>query len=691
MRNNEEINIMNNSFPEILAPAGGGEQLTAALNAGADAVYFGATDFNARRNAENFTDADFLAAVRACHVRGVKVNVTLNTLILNEEFDRLLQTLRLIAESGADAVIVQDLAVAALVKKHVPTIRLHASTQMAAHNLAGVHALRDMGFSRVVLARELSLREIAAITENAGCETEVFVHGAHCMSASGLCYMSSLFGGRSGNRGLCAQPCRLNFTNDKRDHALSLRDLSLLRHLDDLKRAGVASFKIEGRMKRPEYVAAAVTACRQALAGEPYDEARLQAVFSRSGFTDGYFTGKINGAMFGARGKEDVTAAAGVLQELRGLYKDERKRVPLTMRLIAEAGSPLTLTVSDGERAVVKTGPAPEIAKNAPTTPEKAAAGLAKLGGTPYYCDAPEVSVGQGLLLPASVLNALRRDAVQELSELRGGVRHAFAEPTAGLLPAPGRGPDAPALRLRFARASQVFDTDRAEKLILDAREILRFPEKLRPFLPKLTAELPVLIYPGDEDRALADLRALKDFGVTEVLCENIGAVRLTKAAGLTPLGGMHLNLVNALAVRQAEALGVTDNTISFECALGQFDACRGAGKLGLVGWGHLPLMRLRACPNRDLKGCGDCRGRAEVRDRRGDAFPLVCADRRFSTLLNPVPLCVSGLRLPHADFVTLYFTVESRQTAEAVAAAMLRGEKPAPNVTAGLYNKKLL
>ena len=389
---------MNNSFPEILAPAGGGEQLTAALNAGADAVYFGATDFNARRNAENFTDADFLAAVRACHVRGVKVNVTLNTLILNEEFDRLLQTLRLIAESGADAVIVQDLAVAALVKKHVPTIRLHASTQMAAHNLAGVHALRDMGFSRVVLARELSLREIAAITENAGCETEVFVHGAHCMSASGLCYMSSLFGGRSGNRGLCAQPCRLNFTNDKRDHALSLRDLSLLRHLDDLKRAGVASFKIEGRMKRPEYVAAAVTACRQALAGEPYDEARLQAVFSRSGFTDGYFTGKINGAMFGARGKEDVTAAAGVLQELRGLYKDERKRVPLTMRLIAEAGSPLTLTVSDGERAVVKTGPAPEIAKNAPTTPEKAAAGLAKLGGTPYYCDAPEVSVGQGLL-----------------------------------------------------------------------------------------------------------------------------------------------------------------------------------------------------------------------------------------------------------------------------------------------------
>lgn len=680
--------------PEILAPVGGKEQLTAALNAGADAVYFGASDFNARRNADNFTDGDFLSAVRACHVRGVKVNVTLNTLVTNGELDRLVETLRLIAQSGADAVIVQDPAVAALVRQCAPTLKLHASTQMAAHNLSGVLELRDLGFSRVVLARELSFKEIAHITKNAGCEIEVFVHGAHCMSASGLCYMSAVFGGRSGNRGLCAQPCRLGFKNDKRDFTLSLRDLSLLSHLPELTAAGVASFKIEGRMKRPEYVAAAVTACRQALSGEPYDEERLRAVFSRSGFTDGYYTGHVNGQMFGFRQKEDVTAAAGVFSDLRALYKDEYKRVPLQMTLTAKAGKRVALSVSDGRHDVAVSGDVPEKARTSPTTPEKAAAAVAKLGGTPYFCDSPDVVLDDGLMLPSSALNALRREAIEQLSAIRAGQPHAFTEPEI-LLPSTGRTPaptgKIPPLRLRFARAKTVFDLPEAQKLILDAREILRFKDDLRPFLPKLTAELPVLIYPADEDRVLEDLRALSDYGVREVLCENIGAVRLVKTAGLTPLGGMHLNLLNALAVREYEKRGVLDNTVSFENNLSAFSSLRGAGKLGFVGWGHLPLMRLRACPNRDDKGCGDCKGRAAVFDRRGEKFPLVCADRRFSTLLNPVPLCAVGLPLPDADFMTLYFTVEPKEEAERIARDILAGQKPNKTVTAGLYNKKLL
>lgn len=680
--------------PEILAPVGGKEQLTAALNAGADAVYFGASDFNARRNADNFTDEEFLSAVRACHIRGVKVNVTLNTLVTNGELERLVSTIRLIADSGADAVIVQDPAVAALVKKCAPTLRLHASTQMAAHNLSGVLELRDLGFSRVVLARELSFKEIAHITKNAGCEIEVFVHGAHCMSASGLCYMSSVFGGRSGNRGLCAQPCRLGFKNDKRDFTLSLRDLSLLSHLPDLTAAGVSSFKIEGRMKRPEYVAAAVTACRQALAGEAYDEDRLKAVFSRSGFTDGYFTGRVNGQMFGSRQKEDVTAAAGVLTDLQALYKDEYKRVPLRMTLTAKTGERLVLSVSDGEHDVTVSGDTPEAARTSPTSPEKAAAAITKLGGTPYSCVSPEIVLDAGLMLPASALNALRREAVEKLSDLRAGRPHAFTEPDLLFEPSERTAVPAenlPPLRLRFGRAKTVFDLPEAEKLILDAREILRFKDDLRPFLPKLTAELPVLIYPADEDRVREDLKALSDYGVKEVLCENIGAVRLVKTAGLTPLGGMHLNLLNALAVRAYEKIGVLDNTVSFENNLSAFSSLRGAGKLGFVGWGHLPLMRLRACPNRDEKGCGDCKGRAAVFDRRGEKFPLVCSDRRFSTLLNPVPLCAVGLPLPDADFMTLYFTIEPKEEAERIARDILAGKKPKQTVTAGLYNKKLL
>ncbi|MBR5411212.1 MAG: U32 family peptidase [Clostridia bacterium] len=677
--------------PEILAPAGGREQLTAALLSGADAVYFGASDFNARRNAENFTDEDFYEAVKACRVRGVKAHITLNTLILNGETDRLLRTLRLVAESGADAVIVQDLAVAALVKRHVPTLPLHASTQMAVHNLAGVKLLRDMGFARVVLARELSLKEIAAITKDAGVETEVFVHGAHCMSASGLCYLSAMLGGRSGNRGLCAQPCRLDFKNGQRGHALSLKDLSLLDHLGDLAEAGVSSFKIEGRMKRPEYVAAAVTACKQALAGEHYDAESLRAVFSRSGFTDGYYAGKVNGDMFGYRKKEDVEAAAGVLAGLRALYKDEPKRVSLGMRLTAAEGEPTALFVSDGEREVTVTGPAPERALNAPTSPEKAAAALAKLGGTPYACASPEVSVGEGLLLPASALNALRREAVEKLSALRAEKHHAYVEgEPLSLTPGPAPA-GAPAMRLRFQTETQVFDHPKAEKLILNADKLLAAADRFKDLLPKFAAELPVLIYPGDEEKTRQTLASLKALGVREILCENVGAVRLTLEAGLTPLGGMHLNLTNALAVRETERLGVTDNTLSFECPFLQFDACRGDGKLGFVGWGHLPLMRLRACPNRGKTGCGACKGEGvTVKDRRGDDFPLLCEGRRFSTLLNPVPLCVTGLKLPRADFMTLYFTVEPRKDALAVFEAVLRGEKPVPAVTAGLYNKTL-
>lgn len=676
--------------PEILAPAGSREQLEAAVKSGADAVYFGASDFNARRNAENFSDADFLDAVRYCKIRGVKAYITLNTLITDPETEKLLRTLRLIAESGADAVIVQDLAVAALVKTHVPSLALHASTQMAVHNAAGALLLEKYGFSRIVLARELSMREIKAICDSVNAQIEVFVHGAHCMSVSGLCYLSSVFGGRSGNRGLCAQPCRLGFRNDLRAYTLSLKDLSLIPHLRPLADAGVCSFKIEGRMKRPEYVGAAVAACRDQLAGKTPDLETLKSVFSRSGFTDGYFTENVNGEMFGFRSKEDVVSAAQVLPTLRNLYKEEPKRVALHMRFLAKRGVPAALTLRDGENEITVFGETPQEAKTVPLTPERAGSALTKLGGTPYFCKDVASEIDAGLMLPNSALNALRREALEKLGEKRGGSAHPFKE---GRSPAPALrpAPPAPRLRLRFQNIRQLFDRPEAEKIILDLFEILRFPEKAAAVLPKLTAELPVLIYPGEEAKTAEALQKIKAMGIREVLCENIGSIKLVSDAGLTPLGGMHLNILNATALAEYEKLGLSDNTLSFEMNFGDMKNCAAGGKTGYIAYGHLPLMRLRACPNRDESGCGNCEGRAEITDRRGDQFTLLCSRRRFSTLYNPIPLCATGFPPPKTDFATLYFTYEEKDACEKITADFLAGKKPDFPVTAGLYNKKLL
>lgn len=683
---------------EILAPVGGAEQLRAALNTGADAVYFGAADFNARRNAENFSAEDFTAAVARCHARDVKVYVTLNTLVTDAELPALTNTLRLIADSGADAVIVQDLGVAALVRRCCPTLRLHASTQMAVHNVSGAKQLEKMGFSRIVTARELSLREIAAVASAVDCEIEVFVHGAQCMSASGLCYLSSSLGGRSGNRGLCAQPCRLNFKAGEREYALSLKDMSLLAHLDALKAAGVASFKIEGRMKRPEYVAAAVDAVKKTLNGKAADTDALRRVFSRSGFTDGYLQGRRTLEMFGVRGKEDVTAAAGVLPGLQALYKDEYKRAAITMRLQLSMGTPSTLTVSDGKHTVTAHGDKPELARTRALDRALCERSLLKLGGTPYTCEQVDCVLSPELTLSASALNALRRNALSMLDSLRAGQPHDFTPPPAAWIAPDGGGPrkkeTAPRkkqLWLRFRSADQLPANVRAARLILPLEEIFAAPHLLQTHGDKLTAELPVLIYPAMEEKTMETLRQLRAQGLKTVLCENIGAVRMAKEAGLTPIGGAHLNITNRLALLSYESLGVAANTLSFELHFKDINALRGRGKTGFLAYGHMPLMRFRACPMQGINGCGDCGGARTLTDRRGEGFPVLCSGRQFSTLYNPVPLYTGNMKLPEADFCTLYFTVEDKKTCAAVLAAFLEHKNPDFRKTAGQYDKKLL
>jgi len=238
---------------EILSPAGSPEAVIAAVQNGADSVYLGLGDFNARRGAKNFTDEEFEKAVRYCHVRGCKVYVTLNTLVNDRETEKALRAARLASDAGADGIIIQDIGLISIVRSALPDIPLHGSTQMSVHNLAGAEAAAEMGISRIVLARELSLEQIKFITAHSSIETEVFAHGALCFCHSGQCYMSSLIGRRSGNRGMCAQPCRMQYSLGGRmdDYPMSLKDNCLVDRLQEIEEAGVACVKIEGRMKRP--------------------------------------------------------------------------------------------------------------------------------------------------------------------------------------------------------------------------------------------------------------------------------------------------------------------------------------------------------------------------------------------------------------------------------------------------------
>lgn len=337
---------MNKSLnPEILAPAGSMESLTAAVRCGADAVYIGAKRYSARASAQNFDKQELEKAVYYCHARGVKVYLALNTLLTDDEMDDAAETVKEACSLPVDAVIVQDIGLASFIRSACPSLRLHGSTQMSIHTPQGAKELYRQGFSRVVLARELSKEEIAEIAESCPIELEVFVHGALCMSVSGQCYFSSLLGGRSGNRGQCAQPCRLPFSvQGGTGHDLSLKDLSLLHHLGGLRGLGVHSFKIEGRMKRPEYVAASVAAAKKAvsLGFLPYEDSKLlEQVFSRSGFTDGYYGEQLGRKMFGTRTKEDVAGAQpALLSQIRAQYKDEKQRIPVSFGAPNKRGAP---------------------------------------------------------------------------------------------------------------------------------------------------------------------------------------------------------------------------------------------------------------------------------------------------------------------------------------------------------------
>lgn len=680
---------------EILAPAGGEAQLRAAVLCGADAVYLGLRGFNARAGAENFDENTLPQTVGWCHARGVRVYVTLNTLVTDRELPQWLHSLDAVAAAGVDGVLVQDLGLAKIIRQRYPTLPLHASTQMTIHNLAGARLLEEMGFAQVVLARELSKEEIAAICAGTSMRCEVFVHGALCMSVSGQCYLSSVLGERSGNRGRCAQPCRLDFKSHGRGYALSLKDLTLTDRLRELEALGVASFKIEGRLKRPEYVAAAVTACRQSLAGEVPDLETLQSVFSRSGFTDGYYTGQRDLTMFGTRTREDAAAAAEVLGKLSALTRNEVGRLPVDMVLTMAPGEPATLAVTDGTHRVEVAGEVPQTALTRPTDEELARRALEKCGGTPFYLQNLTCHIGEGLMLPLSALNRLRAAALTALAEARSVVVPYPQAPAAAGEPAGRARPTgAPRLGCRLAAAAQMTPAIRrgGGRLSLPLHELAERPELLETGAERWVAELPAFCAPQQEEAVMRALRKLKEQGLTAALCGNLGSLLMAREAGLRIIGDYGLNIINSPAAQQAAALGCDEITLSFECERNAARNIHSPVPIGVIAYGRLPLMLLRNCPGKTAAGCGDCRGINHITDRRGEDFPLQCQNRQYTHLLNPRPLFLSD-RLPEwdfCDFLTLRFTTETPAECDAILEMYQTGAAPAEPFTRGLYYRTL-
>ena len=682
---------------EILAPVGSEEMLRAAVFSGADAVYLGFSGFNARTGAGNF-DADSLKeAVRFCHARGVAVHVALNTTVYGTELSALEQAIRAVAASGADAVICQDLAVATLIGKIAPQLPRHGSTQMSVHTLQGALELKELGFTRVVLARELSLSEVEHITKHCGIETECFIHGALCMSVSGQCYMSAFLGGRSGNRGSCAGPCRLPFEANAlpegkpgRLHHLSLKDNSAIDKLDKLQALGVASAKIEGRLRTPEYVAAAVSACLAGREGRAYDRDLLKNAFSRSGFTSGYLDGKIDGTMFGVRSEADAELTKKTLPMLRELYRRERSRVPVQMKLeIEEGGEKLTVTDADGNKAFAYGDAEPQPARTDPT--ESLNRSLTKTGGTPFTAEKITVEMDGGpWFIPGSVVNELRREALDALLKKREVLRpwptteeHVAALPQRTL-------PPRRTLRARFERWDQVPERalDGVEYLILPIAQADRVPREWRA---KTLLELPRVMFGALEQDTARRIAATQDAGFAGYEVSNIAHLRLCR--GLPMTGGFGLNITNNVAAQFYAEQGLSSLLILPEVKDSDIASIAPArdGKpvpTGVMVYGHMPLMVTRACPLQNIHDCAHCDKTGVLTDRKAKKFPVRCG-LGVRTIYNPVPIYMGDKPGALAvDYGVAYFTLESREEAAQILDSIRTHAPFEGDFTRGLYFK---
>ena len=686
---------------ELLAPAGSMDALRAAVQNGANAVYLGCGPFNARQSAKNFTPQTLKDAVKYCHIRGVDVHLTLNTLVSDKEISQVSEMIRHAAECCVDAFIVQDLGVVQRCRQIAPHIAIHGATQMTVHSLPGVQFCAAMGLKRVVLSRELSREEIRYICAHSPIEIEVFAHGALCMCYSGQCYMSAMIGGRSGNRGRCAQPCRQSYGYHHWEgkYPLSLKDNCLVHYLQELEEMGVASIKLEGRMKKPEYVATVTAVYRKAL-----DEARvtdsmmeaLMTAFNRQGFTDGYYTGRINRKMFGIR--EDTKDDPQWLQAARNSYEaGETQLVDITFRgMVGVDGSWLMATDPEGRTCRVD-GPIPELARNVPLTDAALAQRIAKTGGTPYRCVEVRAHVDPGLTISAAAVNAMRRDVLNQLTALRARREdHPIRKPAS--IPHYKAPRGLPGLTIQVTSREQL-----TPKLVNTETTLLYIPihilmqdQKLLQTMARrgrVAAVLPRIVHDGELPKLQHDMMILAEQGIRDVLAGNLGLLLPAREAGLRIHGDFGLNIYNSAAMNLLRELELASATASFEMTLPQIRDLSKAVNTELIAYGRLPLMVTEHCLIKNRTGECSCQNTVtKLTDKTGAEFPIIkdCGNCR-SVLLNGRKLSWLDRQDDLAKLglwaIRLYFTTENAREVDRVIGDYLDPQPFDPGAcTRGLY-----
>ena len=690
---------------ELLAPAGSMEALRAAVQNGANAVYLGCGQFNARQSAENFTPQTLTEAVKYCHIRGVAVHLTLNTLVSDRETPEIVSLIRHAAISGVDAFIVQDLGVVRLCKQIAPHIPVHGSTQMTIHSLPGVLLCAAWGMSRVVLSRELSREQIKYICQNSPIEIEAFGHGALCMSYSGQCYLSSAIGGRSGNRGRCAQPCRQSYGYGRWQdlHPLSLKDNCLVRYVKDLEDMGVASLKLEGRMKRSEYVATVTRVYRQAIDGSAITQSMMDALhtaFNRQGFTDGYYTGRTGKDMFGIR--EDTAEDQRWLREARQTYESvENGLVPVEFEAsVAPEGFTLTVKDKDGRVCTLK-GARPEKARTTELTAEQLESRLSKTGGTPYFCVGVQSSIAPGLTLSAAAINALRRDVLNLLTAQRARREDIRPGKPPRIIQHPGVR-TAPEMTVQVTTREQI-----TGKLLKMKPAVLYVPLYLLAqdldFCQGLTrrvkvcAVLPRIVHDGEIPGLRKDMEAVRAMGVKEVLVGNLGLLIPARECRMAVRGDLGLNLYNSGAVNTAKELEMQSATLSFEMTLPQIRDVSKAVPCEIISYGRLPLMVTENCLMRGRTGKCTCNQTVtKLTDKTGAEFPVIKDGNGCRSVL------LNGKKLNWLDrqkdlsrlglwATRLYFTTENSNEVDQVLTAYQNPTTFDPGAcTRGLYLRGL-
>ena len=637
---------------EILSPAGNKEALIAALRTGADAVYFGAGKFNARRNADNFIDDNLKEAIELCKIYGAKSYLTLNTIIKQTELEEAFNTAKTAYLYGVDAVILQDLGLIKLLKENLPDLVLHASTQMTVHTASALPFLKNMGIKRVVLSRECSkeaIKEICNKAKELNMETEVFVHGALCMSVSGQCFLSAALGGRSANRGLCAGSCRLPFkANGGTGYDLSLKDLSLLNYIDELKDMGVTSLKIEGRMKTAEYVAAATYAFKTRLQGcMPSDMPEvLKNSFSRGGFTDGYYTNNLGKNMFGVRSEEDKSLSKQSEGVIHNLYRKDPQIIPVNFSLKVKNNQAVLLTATSGEHSATVCGKFPQKAQNSPLTQEKAKEQLSKLGFSVYYLNNLQTEIDDGLFV--GELNELKRQAIEKLNNERVKVKRSLEQ----------------SFKIKAQNPTQ-----KTPKIIIELENEKQLPNNLEGVFgvilhPNIKTKLPVNIqkiaklsrFVESEKIWQKEISLAKENGFTALLITNIGQIELVKNSSFALFGGFGLNVINSYSIKVLEDFYAI--TLSPEIA--SFELVSGNPKTIIFAYGKLPLMVTKNCPLKNGAACKNCNH--ILTDRKNKSFYVKCG-LGYSEILNGNTTHIGSL--PNCDFVLLSFYNETQNEVE--------------------------